>query len=493
MSEYNDAHMLSKTLERIAAQAMHLKEKIDAGLEIPSWAEYKVYSAYDGIGKALGTSYPGEYEDDDDEKMAAAFTPALNRHPALKGGQSRLPDKVQAGIIKEKLRMRKHAADWSQYEEDDVRSAGRIAENRFKENSEELAENIYAGLLKDPTHPKNAPSMVPIGAIGGGVIGAGLGYPLSFIPKMKYAPAVTGSAGALLGGITGHAMTSDMRGAHGDQVYQEALETQRRRLENPELMRQLSRDMAEDYLRPIDKKASAPYFYSDNGRLYHDIGNGVMFSLPEGESAEEYKKMVEKEHGFVGSTAPTSKDDPLSFRMGKAVSRRMDARNPDRPRYRSLKDFILRRPDPNYRPGAEVRPLKKEASVTATKTDPQKWEAAKAEARAKMGGKHSARAMQLATQIYKKKGGGYSGPKPTSSTNSLKKWTKQDWNWTGGDKPGQGGRGVYLPKQRADRLRETEGGKDQLAAAARKKREATRKGEQYSSHGLAANTSLRKK
>jgi len=132
-------------------------------------------------------------------------------------------------------------------------------------------------------------------------------------------------------------------------------------------------------------------------------------------------------------------------------------------------------------------------SSVATKTDPQKWEAAKAEAKAKMGGKHSARAMQLATQIYKKKGGGYSGSKPTSSTNSLKKWTKQDWNWTGGDKPGQGGRGVYLPKQKADRLRKTEEGKDQLAAAARKKREATRKGEQYSSHGLAANTSLRKK
>ena len=61
MSEYDDSHMLSKTLERIAAQAKHLKEKIDLGLEIPSWAEYKVYSAYDGIGKALGTSYPGSY------------------------------------------------------------------------------------------------------------------------------------------------------------------------------------------------------------------------------------------------------------------------------------------------------------------------------------------------------------------------------------------------------------------------------------------------
>ena len=110
-----------------------------------------------------------------------------------------------------------------------------------------------------------------------------------------------------------------------------------------------------------------------------------------------------------------------------------------------------------------------------------------------MGGKHSARAMQLATQIYKKDGGGYSGAKPTASNNSLKKWTNQDWNWTGGDKPGEGGRGVYLPEQKADRLRETDDGKDQLAAAARKNSEATREGKQYSSHGLAANTSLRSK
>ena len=64
----------------------------------------------------------------------------------------------------------------------------------------------------------------------------------------------------------------------------------------------------------------------------------------------------------------------------------------------------------------------KEAKEIATKTDPAKWEAAKTEAKSRMGGKHSARAMQLATQIYKKKGGGYSGSKPLSKNNSLKKW-----------------------------------------------------------------------
>jgi hypothetical protein len=118
--------------------------------------------------------------------------------------------------------------------------------------------------------------------------------------------------------------------------------------------------------------------------------------------------------------------------------------------------------------------LVKLGAAVAVKTDPAKWEKAKAEAKAKMGGKHSARAMQLATQIYKREGGGYSGKKPSSATNSLKKWTKQDWQWTGRDKPGEGGTGIYLPKAKAERLRATEAGKEKLQAAAAKKRKATR-------------------
>jgi hypothetical protein len=256
MSEYDDSHMLSKTLERIAAQAKHLKEKIDLGLEIPSWAEYKVYSAYDGIGKALGTAYPGE----------------------------------------------------------------------------------FVGASKEAASTESQ--------------------------VLKALSAEGGAAG----------------------------------------------------MKALKKR------------------------VRQGDLQTALKSLIDS---------------------GK----------------------VRRHPDGD---------LIKESAATATKTDPQKWEQAKAEARAKMGGKHSARAMQLATKIYKDKGGGYSGAKPSASNNSLKKWTKQDWKWTGGDKPGEGGRGVYLPKQKADRLRQTEEGKDRLARAARQKREATRQGEQYSSHGLAANTSLKK-
>jgi hypothetical protein len=53
-----------------------------------------------------------------------------------------------------------------------------------------------------------------------------------------------------------------------------------------------------------------------------------------------------------------------------------------------------------------------------TRTNEALWEKAKTEAKAKMGGKHSARAMQLAGKIYKDKGGSYTGPK-TEAQKSL--------------------------------------------------------------------------
>lgn len=144
-----------------------------------------------------------------------------------------------------------------------------------------------------------------------------------------------------------------------------------------------------------------------------------------------------------------------------------------------------------------VKKMEKKAG-TATKTDPKKWEQAKADAKARMGGKHSARAMQLATQLYKKRGGGYSGAKPTAKNNSLKKWGKQKWKWSGGEKKKaaaveQGGRGVYLPEDKIKRLKSSKEGKKKLRAAERKKAKANREGRQYSSHGLAAGTSLRSK
>ena len=129
----------------------------------------------------------------------------------------------------------------------------------------------------------------------------------------------------------------------------------------------------------------------------------------------------------------------------------------------------------------EAMGLSKVAKNTATKTDPAKWEAAKREAKSKMGGKHSARAMQLATQIYKKKGGGYSGSKP-SSKNSLKKWQKEDWQPNpSGKRPKKGiaqdskGRTTrYLPKKKWDSLSSKE-----RVATDKKKKKGSEKGQQF--------------
>lgn len=140
---------------------------------------------------------------------------------------------------------------------------------------------------------------------------------------------------------------------------------------------------------------------------------------------------------------------------------------------------------------------------TATKRDPKKWAAAKSRAKAKMGGKWSARAAQLAVKYYKDAGGKYKGKKPTAKNNKLKKWTKQDWQWSGDRKKKSSvndslidalidfskeaekkGKGVYLPAKSIDALKSTKKGRNKLRAASRKKTEATRKGEQHASHGL---------
>ena len=109
-------------------------------------------------------------------------------------------------------------------------------------------------------------------------------------------------------------------------------------------------------------------------------------------------------------------------------------------------------------------------SSVAKKTNPALWEKAKAEAKARMGGKHSARAMQLAVSIYKKKGGGYKGEK--SSSNKLAKWTKQDWTTSSG-KPSEGKR-RYLPKKAWSALSSSEKRATNAAKAA-----GNKKGKQF--------------
>ena len=112
---------------------------------------------------------------------------------------------------------------------------------------------------------------------------------------------------------------------------------------------------------------------------------------------------------------------------------------------------------------------------TATKRDPKKWAAAKAKAKAKMGGKHSARAMQLAVKYYKDSGGTYSGKK--SSSNKLSNWTNQKWRTKSGKNSTIGPKATgerYLPEKAIKSL----SSKD-YKATSKAKRAGTKAGKQF--------------
>jgi hypothetical protein len=106
------------------------------------------------------------------------------------------------------------------------------------------------------------------------------------------------------------------------------------------------------------------------------------------------------------------------------------------------------------------------------RTNEALWSRAKAEAKAKMGGKHSARAMQLAGKLYREKGGSYTGPK-TKAQSAMSKWTKEDWGTKSGKPSGKTGE-RYLPKKARESLTTSE-----YAATTKAKREGTKRGQQF--------------
>lgn len=114
------------------------------------------------------------------------------------------------------------------------------------------------------------------------------------------------------------------------------------------------------------------------------------------------------------------------------------------------------------------------------RTDEPKWKRIVASVKAgDKGGKPgqwSARKAQLATQRYKKSGGGYSGPK-TEAQKSLSKWTKEDWGTKSGKPSTQGPKATgerYLPKKARQALTSSE-----YAATTKAKREGTKAGKQF--------------
>ena len=121
------------------------------------------------------------------------------------------------------------------------------------------------------------------------------------------------------------------------------------------------------------------------------------------------------------------------------------------------------------------------------RTNEALWERSKAEAKAKMGGKHSARAMQLAGKIYKDKGGDYTGEK-TESQKSMTKWTKEKWGTKSGKNSTVGPKATgerYLPEKARKAL-----SAEEYKRTSEKKREDTKKGKQFSKQpeGIAKKT-----
>lgn len=115
------------------------------------------------------------------------------------------------------------------------------------------------------------------------------------------------------------------------------------------------------------------------------------------------------------------------------------------------------------------------------RTDEAKWKrivaAVKAGSKGGKAGQWSARKAQLATQRYKKAGGGYTGGK-TKAQKSLSKWTKEEWGTKSGKPSTQGKKATgerYLPKKAREALT-----KKEYAATSRKKRADTKAGKQFS-------------
>ena len=115
-------------------------------------------------------------------------------------------------------------------------------------------------------------------------------------------------------------------------------------------------------------------------------------------------------------------------------------------------------------------------SGTAEKTDPELWDKVKEEVtegdKGGRPGQWSARKAQLATNAYKKEGGGYKGGK--SEDNHLKQWGEEDWGTKSGQPSGETGE-RYLPKKAREHLSDEE-----YRRTTAKKRADTKKGRQFS-------------
>ena len=121
-------------------------------------------------------------------------------------------------------------------------------------------------------------------------------------------------------------------------------------------------------------------------------------------------------------------------------------------------------------------------SCSNGRSSPRLWEKAKRIAIRRLGGRHSARAMQIAGKLYRDAGGTYCGSK-TGAQARLSKWTKERWTTATGAKACHKVAGHvvcdrYLPARAWDSLTPA-----QKAATRRKKKASTK---QYVANTKAA-------
>jgi hypothetical protein len=118
---------------------------------------------------------------------------------------------------------------------------------------------------------------------------------------------------------------------------------------------------------------------------------------------------------------------------------------------------MTKRRSKKKRAKSSVAAKAKTRRLSAIRLDPQKWERAKKDAIKKMDGVFSARAMQYAVALYKKRGGRYKGGK--TGKESLALWTAEKWQTRPGTpKIAKRGRTTarYLPQKAWEMLTEEE-------------------------------------
>lgn len=146
--------------------------------------------------------------------------------------------------------------------QEDYEDANHFADGAFDYGASRdlLSKSIHEGLMADPLHPKDMPSITGLMGVFGAGVGGLAALPVKAVAgligkRMRYAPAVRALAvpvgmaiGGIGGALSGRGYQKTMRGPADDKIYRESLAAQARRKESPELMRQIADEVADEWV-----------------------------------------------------------------------------------------------------------------------------------------------------------------------------------------------------------------------------------------------------